>query len=48
MGEACEVWYSGELYTGFWWGNLVERDHLGDQVWAVFIWLRTGTRDGPL
>ena len=21
----------GEAYTGFWWGNLGERDHLGDQ-----------------
>jgi hypothetical protein len=21
---------SGEVYTGFWWGNLSERDHLGD------------------
>jgi len=20
----------GEVYTGFWWGNLIERDHLGD------------------
>jgi hypothetical protein len=20
----------GEAYTGFWWGNLWERDHLGD------------------
>jgi hypothetical protein len=20
----------GDAYTGFWWGNLVERDHLGD------------------
>jgi len=24
MGE------KGEAYTGFWWGNLRERDHLGD------------------
>ena len=20
----------GEAYTGFWWGNLMERDHVGD------------------
>jgi hypothetical protein len=20
----------GETYTGFWWGNLMERDHLGE------------------
>jgi len=25
------VWGRGELYTGFWWGNLRERDHLEDQ-----------------
>jgi hypothetical protein len=22
------VWGSGEVYTGFWWGNLKEKDHL--------------------
>ena len=22
-------WVTGEVYTGFWWGNLKERDHLG-------------------
>jgi hypothetical protein len=24
------VWGRGEAYTEFWWGNLRERDHLGD------------------
>jgi len=24
------VWGMGEAYTGFWWGGLRERDHLGD------------------
>ena len=24
------VWVRGEAYTGFWWGNLRDRDHLGD------------------
>jgi hypothetical protein len=24
------VWGRGEAYTGFWWGNLREEDHLGD------------------
>jgi hypothetical protein len=24
------VWGRGETYTGFWWGNPRERDHLGD------------------
>ena len=24
------VWGREEAYTGFWWGNLRERDHLGD------------------
>ena len=29
MGRACST-YVGELCTGFWWGNLSERDHLED------------------
>jgi len=24
------VWWTGEAYTEFWWGNLREREHLGD------------------
>jgi hypothetical protein len=28
MGGACI--YGGDVYTGFWWGNVAERDHLGD------------------
>jgi len=23
------VWGQGEVFTGFWWGNLRERDHFG-------------------
>ena len=30
MGGACTKYGVGETYTGFWWGNLRERDHLGD------------------
>ena len=25
------VWSKGEVCTRFWWGNLRERDHWGDQ-----------------
>ena len=28
MGWACST-YGGEVYTGFWWRNLRERDNLG-------------------
>jgi hypothetical protein len=30
MGGACSAYGGGEAYTGFWWRNLRERDHLGD------------------
>jgi hypothetical protein len=29
MGGACSE-YEGEVYTGFWWGNLKEKDNLED------------------
>jgi len=30
MGWACSAYGGrGEAYTGFWWGNRRERDHLG-------------------
>jgi len=33
MGGACSAYGGrGEAYTGFWWGNLRERDHLEDPV----------------
>jgi hypothetical protein len=34
------VWRRGEVYTGFWWGNLRERDHLEDPGIDVRIILR--------
>jgi hypothetical protein len=31
MGGACNTYEGrGEVHTGFWWGNLRERDHLED------------------
>jgi len=33
MGEACSTYGGrGESYTGFWWGDLVEIDHLKDRL----------------
>jgi len=28
MGGTCSTYGGEEVYTGFWWGNLWERDHL--------------------
>jgi len=39
MGGACSA-YRVEACTGFWWGNLGERDHLGDPVLDGKIILR--------
>jgi hypothetical protein len=30
MGGACSTLRVREVYTGFWWGDLRERDHLED------------------
>jgi hypothetical protein len=39
MGGACST-YGGEMYTGFRWGNVRERDHLEDPDVDVTIILR--------
>jgi hypothetical protein len=30
MGGTCNTYGRGEAYTGFWWGNLRERDNFED------------------
>jgi len=40
MGGACSTYRGGKVYTGFWWGNLKERDHLEDPVVNERIILR--------
>ena len=30
MDGACSTYGGGEVLSGFWWGNLRERDHLED------------------
>jgi len=50
VGHVASVGGRGEMYTGFWWGNLRERDHLEDpgvdgtkiswifRMWDVGAW----------
>ena len=36
------MWGRGEAYTGYWWGNLNEGDHLGDpdvDGRIILIWM---------
>jgi len=30
MGGTCSAYGGERAYTGYWWGNLRKRDHLGD------------------
>jgi len=39
MGGTCSM-YGREVYSGSWWGNLKERDHLEDSGVDVSIILR--------
>jgi len=42
------VWGAGEVHTGFWWGDLRERDHLEDLRvdWEIILQLIFKKWDG--
>jgi len=40
------IWRRGEVHTGFWWGNLRERDHLEDPGLDGRIILNGPSRSG--
>jgi hypothetical protein len=39
MGGACSAYGGGKAFTGFWCGNLRERDHLGNPGldWRIIL-----------
>jgi hypothetical protein len=39
MWDMEHVWETGEVHTGFWWGNLWENDHLEDMgiKWRIIL-----------
>ena len=51
-----DIWETGYVNTGFWWGDLKERNHLKNAgingriilkyiiKYTGFVWLRNGTR----
>jgi hypothetical protein len=40
MGRACVAYEGEDILTGFWRGNLKERDHLDERyIWGTLKWM---------